>query len=105
MSLQQDILDLIKKASLRNYSKQIKNNIELLQRILDETSKYNMELSIPEMVYLILNPMETPFCHRGNKKVFNSVEKGYRFCGNKKSCLCNQENQKEKMTIVQSKNH
>lgn len=58
---------------------------------VDENSK-----DLPEntpfatRVYRAVND-ESPICHRGGTRTLDSIERGYRFCGRAKTCVCASE--------------
>lgn len=92
-----DIFDI---SGNRRYSRTIKENPQVLQWLKEKSSKYNVEMGIPEMVYLLFHSEINPICEKnGGHKSFISSEKGYRdFCEG--HCQCRRENQSQKIKKI-----
>lgn len=86
----QQILDIMDQYGPKHFAKKIKNTPELYEIVSDYPGD-----TVSEQVYNFLNP-GNHVCHRGNKKVFNSITNGYRFCGKAGSCLCAKESVSQK---------
>ncbi|MFA5625780.1 MAG: hypothetical protein WC966_12150 [Bradymonadales bacterium] len=58
-------------------------------------------VSLSERVYNALRPLEHT-CERGQKKRFNSVTAGYRFCGKASECQCARESVAAKVSAAKN---
>lgn len=76
------ILDILHTHGVKHFSRKIKNTPDIYEFILQYTGD-----SISEKVYNFLYPNEN-VCTKGNKKTFNSVTYGYRYCGKAATCDC-----------------
>lgn len=83
--MQQQILQILEQYGPKHFARKIKNTPELYSVI----STYP-GTTVSEQVYNFLHPGES-VCHRGNSKIFNSINNGYRYCGKASNCQCARE--------------
>ena len=98
--MKQNLLALIERASSRGYVRALKRNEVLLAWVMEVSSSLPEDAELAERVYVALHGVETAFCHRGNHKIFNTLEKGFRFCA--AGCQCRREEQSRKITENQA---
>lgn len=84
----------------KHYSKILQKN-ECLLNWVKVTSILKTD-NIPEMVASILHN-DTGYCEYGNKKKFNSINTGFRFCGPSNTCKCAHKSVSAKVSIAKSK--
>ncbi len=94
------IRQLIERVGLTHYGKSLRSkNKELLTWIMNETSHLPDETKLGERVYIVLNGIDDRTCQYGSTKLFNTLNKGYRFCA--PDCRCRREEQSKKITEVE----
>ena len=92
---------LIETVGLTHYGKSLRSKyIHLYNWIMEVTSEYPENMVLGERVFIVLNGPEKSICEYGAKKLFNTLNKGYRFCSNK--CRCRVEEQSRKITKNQN---
>ena len=92
---------LIETVGLTHYGKSLRSKyIHLYNWIMEVTSEYPENMVLGERVFIVLNGPEKSICEYGVKKLFNTLNKGYRFCSNK--CRCRVEEQSRKITKNQN---
>lgn len=92
---------LIETVGLTHYGKSLRSKyIHLYNWIMEVTSEYPEDMVLGERVFIVLNGPEKSICEYGSKKLFNTLNKGYRFCSNK--CRCRVEEQSRKITKNQN---
>lgn len=82
---------LIKRASLRGYVRALKKEPDLLAWVMAETATLPDSAELAERVYCALHGVASATCGHGQHKVFNSLDKGFRFCA--PGCQCRREAQ------------
>ena len=83
----------------KHFSKMVKTRPELMNWVESNTQVSTENLS--EKIYSALYSC-TNECKYGNKKKFNSINEGYRFCGPSGKCACAAESVSEKVSLVKS---
>jgi hypothetical protein len=88
--------ELIERVGLFHYGKSLRSKYsDLLVWIMNQTASLPSETDLGERVYIILNGGADRLCQYGNRKKFNTLNKGYRFCAH--DCRCRREEQARKM--------
>jgi hypothetical protein len=87
------LLSIIENTPIKQISAKIKKDNELIGWV----NSFHGE-TISEKVYNILNPNNFS-CKYGNKKQFNSLNQGYKFCGRSNSCLCAKESVSQSVKV------
>lgn len=75
----------------KHYTRKINDDPELKEWVEQQTSALPDDTGIAERIYVGIHGINLAICHRGNHKVFNSMNKGYRFCA--QGCACHSEQQ------------
>jgi hypothetical protein len=83
----------------KHFSKMVKTRPDLMNWVESNTQVSTENLS--EKIYSALYNC-TNECKYGNKKKFNSINEGYRFCGPTGKCACAAESVSEKVSLVKS---
>ena len=91
---------LIARASSRGYVRYLKQDAELLAWVMAVTKDLPEDAELSERVYVALHGIGTAICPLGNHKVFNTLDKGFRFCAS--GCQCRREEQARKITARQA---
>jgi hypothetical protein len=89
------LVALIERSGLRRYARDLKQHPDLLQWVTEQSQSLPDSAGIPERVYVALHGLEESICHLGNQKVFNALNKGYRFCAT--GCECRRAEQARKI--------
>lgn len=82
---------LIQRASHRGYVRALKKEPDLLAWVMAETASLPPDAELAERVYCALHGVAAAICPNGQHKVFNTLDKGFRFCAN--NCQCRREAQ------------
>lgn len=91
---------LIERVGIRVYGRELRKLPALHTWVLEETKDLPADASIAERVYVALHGPEASTCAYGEHKVFNALNKGYRFCAS--GCRCRREEQARKVTKHQA---
>jgi hypothetical protein len=92
--MKNDLVALIEKVGLKHYARSLTKRADLHAWVMEQTKHLTPDPTLPERVYYILNG-DHRICQYGNPKIFNTLDKGYRFCS--ASCRCRREEQARKM--------
>ena len=69
---------------------------KLLEWIMQQTEHLSEDVSLGERVYVVLHGERDRTCEYGSTKIFNTLNKGYRFCAH--DCRCRREERSRKIT-------
>lgn len=97
--MREQILEIIRKTNPKTVSRVIKNNAELCEWVLNNSSE---NTNFSNRIYDSVNPNQTVCIHGYNKK-FKSLVEGYGFCGKPKTCECAREQISQKVSDTKSK--
>lgn len=89
--MKEKLKSLIEKASTRGYVRALKSAPEILSWVMEETKSLPHDAELSERVYCALHGVQHAICPNGNHKIFNTLDKGFRFCAN--NCQCRREAQ------------
>lgn len=81
-NIKQQILEIKAEYGDKHFARKISNTPELFEYV-----QHCIGNSFSEKIYNFLYPDEHT-CELGNRKTFNSINYGYRFCGRAKTCEC-----------------
>ena len=93
-TLKKTLLDLVKSTPPKQLSQKIKKDLVLFEQVQSSIGS-----TISEKVFNILNPGQHT-CNNRNKKKFNSLTTGYKFCGKTGSCKCAKESVSSKVSAA-----
>lgn len=94
--MREKLIALIERASIRAYVRALKKDEELLAWVMEVSKTLPPDAELSERVYVALHGDGESICQYGNRKIFNALNKGYRFCA--PDCRCRREAQSRKMT-------
>lgn len=95
--MKQNLQELIDRVGIRVYGRELRKIPALHQWVLDTTSYLPEDASIAERVFIALYGPEQSICEYGNKKLFNAINKGFRFCAKDCRCRCEEQSRKIKL--------
>lgn len=94
--MKRELEEFLEVHGIRHYVVALKKNTSLTERIKVATGFLPDDAELSERVWSIINEKNEAICYLGNRKNFNTINKGYKFC--KKYCQCYVENQANKLT-------
>lgn len=84
--------EIVQNSHGNSYKSNIKKDIDLYNWLIEQTSFLSENCKLIERAYCVLNNITNNICPLGNKKSFDRMTVGYRFCGIQ--CECMRQNQK-----------
>jgi len=94
MDFRSELASIVSSVPAKQVSAKVKANVQIYNYVNTFIGD-----SLSEKVYVALNPGSNT-CKLGNKKRFNSLTHGYRYCGRANVCPCAKESVSKKVTTV-----
>jgi hypothetical protein len=92
------ILDnLLRNVRSKSLSRVIMRNEPLHTWIIEQTPSLPTDVKLTERVYTVLHGSGHAICASGQRRIFGTLEQGYKFCGPKTVCACARAEQSKKL--------